>query len=70
MNNEIRQSNLELSTKLTERYVDRAHQLRREYIQRSVAGVGRGVRRSLARIGGAFRPIGSKEAATSQRLKR
>lgn len=60
MRNDIRQSNLELGPKLIERYVDRAHRLRREYIssgiRRSFAGLRRGVQRSLVRMGGAFRP--------------
>ena len=59
MRNDIRQSNLELGPKLIERYIDRAHRLRREYIRssvrRSFAGLRRGVQRSLVRMGGAFR---------------
>jgi len=66
VNNDIRKSDLGLNVKLTERYVDRAHQLRRDFIrasvQQSLAGVGRGFRWSLARIGGVFRPIAANEA--------
>lgn len=61
MSNDIRQSPLDLGPEPTERYVDRAHRLRREFIRRgvrqSLAGLHRGLRRSLARMGGAFRPI-------------
>jgi len=65
MSNRLRQSNLELGPKLTERYVDRAHRLRREYIRRSVRRSFTGLKRtwheSLARIGGVFHRTAGNE---------
>lgn len=70
MRNDIRQSSLELGPKLTERYMDRAHQLRREFIRNSVrqsfAGLRRRFRRSLTRMGGVFRPT----AGAATRVRR